>query len=47
MCPLKWMVRLLLAGDTAGGTSPLWWALVLGADLGGNATVLGASANVL
>ena len=28
-------------------TSPLWWALVLGADLGGNATMVGASANVL
>ena len=30
-----------------GGTSPLWWALALGADLGGNATSVGASANVL
>ena len=28
-------------------TSPLWWALVLGADFGGNATMVGASANVL
>jgi Na+/H+ antiporter NhaD/arsenite permease-like protein len=26
---------------------PLWWALALGADLGGNATVIGASANVV
>lgn len=26
---------------------PLWWALVLGACLGGNGTVIGASANVL
>jgi Na+/H+ antiporter NhaD/arsenite permease-like protein len=25
----------------------LWWALALGADLGGNATVIGASANVV
>jgi len=26
---------------------PLWWALALGADFGGNATVVGASANVI
>jgi len=34
---------------TAGGDAaqPLWWALALGADLGGNATAIGASANVV
>ncbi len=35
---------------TAGGTGQsmvLWWALALGADLGGNATAVGASANVV
>jgi Na+/H+ antiporter NhaD/arsenite permease-like protein len=34
---------------TAGGppAEPLWWALTLGADLGGNATAVGASANVV
>lgn len=26
---------------------PLWWALAIGADLGGNATIIGASANVV
>jgi len=26
---------------------PLWWALALGADFGGNATLIGASANVI
>jgi Na+/H+ antiporter NhaD/arsenite permease-like protein len=26
---------------------PLWWALALGADFGGNATLIGASANVV
>jgi Na+/H+ antiporter NhaD/arsenite permease-like protein len=26
---------------------PLWWALALGADLGGNATLVGASANIV
>ncbi|MYS80726.1 SLC13 family permease [Embleya scabrispora] len=29
------------------GTHVLWWALALGADLGGNATAIGASANVV
>ncbi|MBI4898875.1 MAG: ArsB/NhaD family transporter [Actinobacteria bacterium] len=33
-------------GPLAGRTG-LWWALVLGADLGGNATAIGASANVV
>jgi len=28
-------------------TDPLWWALALGADLGGNFTIVGASANVV
>ncbi|MFA6255199.1 MAG: ArsB/NhaD family transporter [Patescibacteria group bacterium] len=27
--------------------TPLWWALVIGADIGGNATIVGASANVV
>ncbi|MEZ4768701.1 MAG: SLC13 family permease [Caldilineales bacterium] len=27
--------------------APLWWALALGADLGGNLTIVGASANVI
>jgi len=27
--------------------APLWWALALGADIGGNATLVGASANVV
>ena len=26
---------------------PLWWALAIGADLGGNMTIIGASANVV
>ncbi|WP_427008179.1 ArsB/NhaD family transporter [Pseudarthrobacter sp. H2] len=30
-----------------GAARPLWWALALGADLGGNATAVGASANVV
>jgi Na+/H+ antiporter NhaD/arsenite permease-like protein len=34
------------AGDHPQATA-LWWALLLGADLGGNATAVGASANVV
>ena len=29
------------------GHHPLWWALSLGASLGGNLTIIGAAANVL
>ncbi|MEU9794524.1 ArsB/NhaD family transporter [Streptomyces sparsogenes] len=38
-----------LAHGFGGGhdTQVLWWALALGADLGGNATAIGASANVV
>jgi Na+/H+ antiporter NhaD/arsenite permease-like protein len=35
-----------LTGDLGAG-NVLWWALALGADLGGNATAVGASANVV
>lgn len=34
-------------GATGMTIEPLWWALALGACLGGNATVIGASANVI
>jgi Na+/H+ antiporter NhaD/arsenite permease-like protein len=33
--------------QTEGNPNVLWWALALGADLGGNATAIGASANVV
>jgi Na+/H+ antiporter NhaD/arsenite permease-like protein len=36
-----------LAEDTGNPGSVLWWSLALGADLGGNATIIGASANVV
>jgi Na+/H+ antiporter NhaD/arsenite permease-like protein len=36
-----------LAAETGNPGNVLWWALALGADLGGNATVIGASANVV
>jgi Na+/H+ antiporter NhaD/arsenite permease-like protein len=36
-----------LVGAFPGETTVLWWALALGADLGGNATSIGASANVV
>jgi Na+/H+ antiporter NhaD/arsenite permease-like protein len=35
-----------LVGNLSGDTEILWWALALGACLGGNGTVIGASANV-
>jgi Na+/H+ antiporter NhaD/arsenite permease-like protein len=35
-----------LTSELQGDTIVLWWALALGACLGGNATVVGASANV-
>jgi len=34
-------------GTSGLSTEPLWWALALGACLGGNATIIGASANVV
>lgn len=38
---------LVEGGDGATQANALWWALALGADLGGNATAVGASANVV
>ena len=38
---------LVIAGDGDPQANALWWALALGADLGGNATAVGASANVV
>ncbi len=34
-------------GEKGMDTWPLWWALAMGADFGGNATLIGASANVV
>jgi len=46
MMPL--IQRLLIdTGASPTGTHPLFWALALGACLGGNGTIIGASANVL
>ena len=42
------VVAELVRGDYAGqDPQVLWWSLALGADLGGNATAIGASANVV
>jgi Na+/H+ antiporter NhaD/arsenite permease-like protein len=35
------------AGQSGDQSKVLWWSLALGADLGGNATAIGASANVV
>ena len=39
--------QLVSGNGPFAGQNGLWWALVLGADLGGNATAIGASANVV
>ena len=44
MAPL---VAKLAGAFPAGEATVLWWALAIGADLGGNATSIGASANVV
>ncbi len=42
------MIPLIIAmGNTGMDVMPLWWALSLGACLGGNGTLVGASANVV
>ncbi|MEU4820316.1 ArsB/NhaD family transporter [Actinomadura sp. NPDC023710] len=41
------IVADLVHQQPAGDGHVLWWALALGADLGGNATAVGASANVV
>lgn len=42
------MIPLVKSLGAAGmNTGPLWWALAIGADFGGNSTLVGASANVV
>jgi Na+/H+ antiporter NhaD/arsenite permease-like protein len=41
------VVAELVAADGTDQAQVLWWSLALGADLGGNATAVGASANVV
>ena len=42
------MIPILLAMEATGmDVAPLWWAVSLGACLGGNGTLIGASANVV
>jgi Na+/H+ antiporter NhaD/arsenite permease-like protein len=41
------VAELVNANGAAGSKDVLWWSLALGADLGGNATAIGASANVV
>lgn len=38
---------MVAASPSSGAQSPLWWAFVFGADLGGNATAVAAGANVV
>lgn len=39
--------EMVAATSSSGADSPLWWAFVFGADLGGNATAVAAGANVV
>jgi len=41
------VAELVRASGSTSQSQTLWWALALGADLGGNATAIGASANVV
>jgi Na+/H+ antiporter NhaD/arsenite permease-like protein len=41
------VVKLVGEGFTSAEIAPLWWSLSLGACLGGNGTLVGASANVI
>ncbi|CAA9372435.1 MAG: Na+/H+ antiporter NhaD and related arsenite permeases [uncultured Nocardioidaceae bacterium] len=41
------VVAVLVENNGGSESTVLWWALALGADLGGNATAVGASANVV
>lgn len=41
------VATLIATNPDLGADGALWWALALGADLGGNATLVGASANVV
>jgi Na+/H+ antiporter NhaD/arsenite permease-like protein len=45
--PATRVAELVHANGSTGQSQVLWWALALGADLGGNATAIGASANVV
>ncbi|WP_327128830.1 SLC13 family permease [Streptomyces sp. NBC_01727] len=44
MAPITSDLVQAMGGDT---NHVMWWALAIGADLGGNATAVGASANVV
>lgn len=41
------MIPVVQQLDEGQPNDALWWALAIGADLGGNATIIGASANVI
>jgi Na+/H+ antiporter NhaD/arsenite permease-like protein len=38
---------ILQLGNSGINTAPLWWALAFGAGFGGNATIIGSSANIV
>jgi Na+/H+ antiporter NhaD/arsenite permease-like protein len=41
------MIPVVAQLSSGHESDALWWGLAIGADLGGNATIIGASANVI
>jgi Na+/H+ antiporter NhaD/arsenite permease-like protein len=45
--PLAVMLAKVLAGLGTSNDSPLWWAVIFGANLGGNLTPIGSASTVV
>ncbi len=45
--PLSAMLAKILAGQGIAGDSPLWWAVIFGANLGGNITPIGSASTLV
>ncbi len=45
--PLSAMLAKILAGQGIAGDSPLWWAVIFGANLGGNMTPIGSASTLV
>jgi Na+/H+ antiporter NhaD/arsenite permease-like protein len=45
--PLAAMLAKILAGLELGGDSPYWWAVIFGANLGGNITPIGSASTLV
>jgi Na+/H+ antiporter NhaD/arsenite permease-like protein len=45
--PLSAMLAKILSGLGTSGDSPLWWAVIFGANLGGNITPIGSASTLV